>query len=137
MSLNTGKRLHIRQGAWTVIPISADVVRRVKAMALRENQSLLRGCGPIFEWSPGVLIDGEDVDVVEEVEHEEELLPAEDEDDSVASENGDNVEDEVDINIHDDIEGDEDMEITPAQQDEDMVVPEPQPDEVLANPTLM
>ena len=82
------------------------------------------------------LIDGEDVDVVEEVEHEEELLPAEDEDDSVANENGEDVEDEVDINIHDDIEGDEDMEATPAQQDEDMVVPEPQPDEVLADPNI-
>jgi len=47
---------------WNELPMVADVISTVEARALREDWSLLRGRGPLFEWRPCVPIDDGDND---------------------------------------------------------------------------
>ena len=52
MSLVTGERLNRR--SWTELPMDDVVIARVEAMALAQNQPLLKKTGPLFEWRPGL-----------------------------------------------------------------------------------
>jgi Reverse transcriptase (RNA-dependent DNA polymerase) len=66
MSLETGHR--ISRHAWTVIPMPQLVINRVEQMALLEQQPIVEGGIPIFEWEPNVpIIEEEDVVVADDV----------------------------------------------------------------------
>ena len=56
MSLNTGMWLHCNN--WTPLPMGADDIARMEAMAKREGKPLLRGEAPLFEWRLGVHVNG-------------------------------------------------------------------------------
>ena len=57
MSLVTGAKLSRQQ--WDEIPMPDGVIAAVEAMALEQVQPLIGNTGPIFEWSPGILIQDE------------------------------------------------------------------------------
>ena len=50
ISLNTGKRISRKQS--TLLPINGEVNRRVEELALAQNQPVITGECPIFEWGP-------------------------------------------------------------------------------------
>jgi hypothetical protein len=50
MSLVTGRRL--RRNKWTSLPMPTAAIRDVERIAERENQPLLEGHTPLFEWRP-------------------------------------------------------------------------------------
>jgi len=52
MSLSTGERINRR--SWTELPMDNVVIARVEAMALAQDQPLLKKTGPLYEWRPGV-----------------------------------------------------------------------------------
>ena len=65
MSLYTGKRIH--SYAWTVLPITDDVVARVHELASLEKQPLIKKGQPFFEWNPGIPIADDPIDLSDEV----------------------------------------------------------------------
>ena len=60
MSLVSGKKIHGMQ--WKNLPISQDAIDRVHTLAKNQKQPVMKD-GPIFEWSPGIPIDDDDVPV--------------------------------------------------------------------------
>ena len=80
MSLVTGHELDRQQ--WDVIIMPNHVIKAVEAMAEREKQPAMRDGNLIFEWRPGITIEGE----YEEEDDEETQVYVEDE----APVNGDN-----------------------------------------------
>jgi Reverse transcriptase (RNA-dependent DNA polymerase)/Zinc knuckle len=63
MSLETGRR--ISRHAWTLIPMPQMVIDRVEQMALLEQQPVVEGGLPLFEWAPNVPIIEDNQDDVE------------------------------------------------------------------------
>ena len=132
MSLETGKRIH--GFIWTTKPINPQVINRVHALATYEKQPKLVNNCPIFEWSPGLPIDDEDVgeeyqDDSDEESNADEINNeyVEDQDDT------DHEEDEQDANddsmeiipndheIHDDIDVEDDINDPELQDDGDQI----------------
>ena len=58
MSLTTGTVIQRHQ--WTELPITDDAIARVHELAIEQNQPLLEGDSPRFEWSPNQPLDGDD-----------------------------------------------------------------------------
>ena len=58
MSLHTGRELHTNE--WDELPIDEEVIARVEELAENEGQPELPDQYPLFEWSPGNLIDDDD-----------------------------------------------------------------------------
>jgi hypothetical protein len=58
MSLYTGKRLHSYH--WEELPISDEVIKRVNELGEEEDQPILTDGVPLFEWTPGQIIDEDD-----------------------------------------------------------------------------
>ena len=57
MSLVTGFPVDRKQ--WNVLPMPAHVIQAVEAMAERQCQPLLKDDRLIFEWRPGVPLEGD------------------------------------------------------------------------------
>ena len=55
MSLYTGKRVH--SYIWEELPIEDGVIQRVEELAEIEKQPVLVYYNPLFEWTPGVVIE--------------------------------------------------------------------------------
>jgi hypothetical protein len=73
-SLTTGRKVHVPgEAAWTELPIPEHVIMRFEEMAEEEEQPVMNGKVPNFEWAPGVPIADDDEDQYdhEEFEHEE------------------------------------------------------------------
>lgn len=62
LSLTTGKVLHRR--AWTVLPMSNDVIKRLETLAEAEGQPMIRNSCPAFEYSPGYAVPDDDDDII-------------------------------------------------------------------------
>ena len=68
MSLFTGRELHSNN--WDELPIDEEVIAKVEQMAKDQDQPFLPDKYPMFEWSPGTLIEDEDDETVEEEQNE-------------------------------------------------------------------
>jgi hypothetical protein len=140
LSLTTGRKLSRQQ--WDELPMPDGVIATVEAMAAEQNQAILGNEGPIFEWSPGIVILDEhetpnildeqvDEDDVEQVDEDDVDIEARVDDDEaeetqdVAHENGDDELEHTDEEVvtfdgevdtaeasDDDQEHDEEEEIT-------------------------
>ena len=65
MSLTTGRKLSRQQ--WHELPMPDGVIEAVERMALAEQQPLIGNGAPLFEWTPGVIIDdNEEVVVIQD-----------------------------------------------------------------------
>jgi len=91
MSLVTGARLSRKQ--WDVLLMPQGVIARVEQMGLDQNQPLMIGGMPVFEWAPGIAII-DDVNDNIDLDIEEDDLP----DDKTHNENEeDDLPDDEDI----------------------------------------
>ena len=72
MSLNTGKRLHNKH--WDQIPIDEFVIDKVKELATKEEQSIIKNKCPLFEWGVGIEIEDinieDNTDIIEQNQEE-------------------------------------------------------------------
>ena len=58
MSLDSGSLLTSHQ--WKELPITSKVIHTVEKIAKQENMPKVKRAGLLFEWAPGVSIDGQD-----------------------------------------------------------------------------
>ena len=82
MSLDTGSKIHSRK--WEELPISDDVILKVESMT--KTQVFMPDGEPLFEWSPGLMIDDYDLDVEADIES--------------ISDDDNNIDDVIDLNRH-------------------------------------
>ena len=59
ISLYKVKRIHLY--LWIEFPIDDNIIERLEQLAIMEKQSLHLDNHPIFEWSPGIPINGKEV----------------------------------------------------------------------------
>jgi hypothetical protein len=113
LSLTTGRKLSRQQ--WDELPMPDGVIAAVEAMAARDEQPLLGYGAPVFEGSPGIVIEDEAPIVIDEHEVDE---PDEQE-----------VED---IHMDDIIENEQHYDAEPegAPEDDDVMDDEAVPDEL-------
>ena len=104
MSLETGEKLHCHR--WSEEPIDDYIINRVEELAEAEDQPVMPDGYPIFEWAPGIPMDGDD-----EVETEHELSDEENtifddqfEEDDSEEENSDEEHEHEDFNHNHDEE---------------------------------
>jgi hypothetical protein len=81
LSLTTRRRLSRQQ--WDKLPMLDGMIAAIEVMAMTDQQPLLRHGAPIFEWSPGILVDnnnnapamvkehGADIGYIEEIVDED------------------------------------------------------------------
>ena len=106
MSLYTGKKIHGYD--WHELPIDDEVIHRVEELAEREKQPKLINQAPLFEWSPGIIIeddnDDNDGDSVNSDDDSNDLEP-EQHDNIVTDEDDDSLNDS-DLSIDDESDDD-------------------------------
>ena len=56
---------------WEELPIDEDVIERVERLAMEENQPMHNDKYPLFEWSPGLVINDDEAHSSEEYERDE------------------------------------------------------------------
>jgi Reverse transcriptase (RNA-dependent DNA polymerase) len=129
MSLQTGRRLS--RHAWTVIPMSQLVIERVEQIALTEQQPILEGGLPLFEWEPNLPIIEEDLDIADIIMNGHDHIDFEPEDQQINNNHEDvdavMIENPAVENKHDQL-----IEDLPALEVHDVVEVEPifdEPDE--------
>ena len=67
MSLNTRKLIPIKQS--TFLPITEEVKRRVEDLDLAQNQPVITGECPLFEWVPNQEVENMDLEREDEIEN--------------------------------------------------------------------
>jgi hypothetical protein len=87
MSLETGKRLHSCK--WIMLPMNDYVISQVNDLTEAENQPVMPGDMPTFQWAPGIIVDIEDDGLEEKYNSEME--------ENGLAEDGIGVEDVMDV----------------------------------------
>ena len=104
MSLETGERLHCH--IWTEEPIDDYIINRVDELDVAEDQPIMTNGYPIFEWAPGIPINGNDDVEPDSASEDMEIEFFDDQFDDESDHDNDDDENNEDKHDHEDFDHD-------------------------------